>query len=67
MSLENNGETNRYPTRLDFGTKISLMAALMWEPNVELGHIVDTAIAMQEIVDRKVRHIKREHKEHSQR
>ena len=55
-----NGETNRYPVRLDFGTKISLMAALMHDPtnHMPFDVAVDSALRLQEIVDTKVRSIK---------
>lgn len=56
--MDSNGDVNRYPVRLDFGTKISIMAALMHDPTDTFEASVDAALRLQEIVDSKVRSIK---------
>ena len=58
MPDNGNNDTNRYPVRLDFGTKISIMAALLHDPSDTFEAAVDGALRLQEIVDTKVRSIK---------
>ena len=60
MPENSNGDTNRYPVRLDFGTKISIMAALVFEATDALSYnrAVSHAFKLQELVDVQVRAIK---------